>query len=193
MVALLAAAFVTPVILAASALAASFSISGADANGSVLFFLIVLAPVCAAVASAVVWRWCFGSTSGTSGSGGASASVSLLCGVAVLCVELHSGAFLDTLRHVAQEQVSVPAQLALSALFELSVASMLTISAVMLAVLSVEVPLRILLSSIASYEPSGALIAARCMLSVWLLFAGMSLISDSFSERFARIISSFVG
>lgn len=193
MVALLGAAFVSPVILAASALALSFSMFGSGTNGSALFSLIVLAPICAGVASSALWRWCFGGPSGANGSEGASASVSLLCGVAVLCVELHSGAFLDTLRHLAQEQVSVPAQLALSALLEISVAFMLTISAVMFAVLSVEVPLRILLSSIASYEPSGALIAARCMLSVWLLFAGVSLISDSFGERFVRIISSFVG
>jgi hypothetical protein len=193
MVTVLGAAFVSPVILAAAALAASFTVAGAGANGSTLFFLIMLAPLCSAVASALLWRWCFGTSSGDSGSKGSSASVSLLCGVAVLGVELHSGAFLDALRHLAQEQSSMPYQIAFSALIELSVASMLTVSAVMLAVLSVEVPLRILLSSIASYEPGGALIAARCMLTVWLLFAGISLISDSFSERFARIISSFVG
>lgn len=172
-------------MFAAAALAMSFAFAGSGSNGSSIFLMLMAAPLCSAVASVVVWRWCFESR-------GSHTGVSLLCGLAVMGAQLHSGVFLDALAHTARLTGPLPFDRAASLLFELSLVSALTVSSVMLAVLAVEVPFRILLSSLASYEPSGALLVARFAISTWLLFVGASLISDTFRERFGRIVSLII-
>lgn len=184
MIAVLGSALVSPLVLVAAALAAAFTLTGNGSNSCVIFFLVLIAPLCASVGSQAVYRWCFPDSS--------RGCVSLLTGIAVMAVLLHSAALLDALAHLAKSEAYLPVDVAFSAFVELSIATVLTVSAVMLAVLSVELPLRMLLSSVSSYEPGVVLMVVRFGISVWLLCAGANLISDAFGERFTRIVSSLV-
>jgi hypothetical protein len=181
------AALLHPLLFAAVAVAMAFS--WVDRGGAVhpvaIFAVVAAAPFMATVGGGALWRWCFSDRA----NGG---SIGLLCGVVVMAGEFMSHPFLLLLRHFGSGAGQLSVDQVLLAISSLTVVVVLSVSAVMVAVLAVELPVRIVLSACGSYQSSGTLQLARCVLSFLVLLAGAGLVADSVADQLQAILGSLM-